>query len=509
MEKIIKVNIIFIILFIVFSSFSNVFAADLQTSLKVIKEASETGYLENDQGYIEERIVSSDSENGELTVQLSVNNKEKDNSTEITKYENTEIFILVPENLTDEARTQYSSYIDTLATKIFEQNENTKIGIIGIQGPIQDNTIDEDGKLVDGENDESGVKGTAENAEIVANLTNKKEDLVNAFLLMNSSKTEYYSNLQAAIRLANNSYSNNVNKILVSLYDNVSSTAIGISNQAPSYGGIFSEYNTVEESVKAHLDSLVKNTKSEILALKNKNINFILLRPDNTSFDREYYSTQTGEFLLKIDGTPYVNELYGTLENPTYGKMYSLNNDRLEDIVTNYIYKDIIEEIRPSIENSKIKYYFSKEIFDNFEVTILNSDITNIDTINLQNDGHIEWDIGKLSGNQSSILEYKLKIKDMKNTQLLNKIINISEKTEFTYTNYLNEDKSKTITSSPQIQLVEIVNPVQPESNDKDDTIAPEKLPYTGLKITLICIIVAVIIGAVLALLKYSKLKDI
>ena len=97
MEKIIKVNIIFIILFIVFSSFSNVFAADLQTSLKVIKEASETGYLEDDQGYIEERIVSSDSENGELTVQLSVNNKEKDNSTEITKYENTEIFILVPE----------------------------------------------------------------------------------------------------------------------------------------------------------------------------------------------------------------------------------------------------------------------------------------------------------------------------------------------------------------------------------------------------------------------------
>ena len=336
-----------------------------------------------------------------------------------------------------------------------------------------------------------------------------KEDLLNGLSLMNSSKTEYYTNLQAAIRLANNSYSNNVNKILVSLYDNVSSTAIGISNQAPSYGGIFSEYNTVEESVKAHLDSLVKNTKSEILALKNKNINFILLRPDNTSFDREYYSTQTGEFLLKIDGTPYVNELYGTLENPTYGKMYSLNNDRLEDIVTNYIYKDIIEEIRPSIENSKIKYYFSKEIFDNFEVTILNSDITNIDTINLQNDGHIEWDIGKLSGNQSSILEYKLKIKDMKNTQLLNKIINISEKTEFTYTNYLNEDKSKTITSSPQIQLVEIVNPVQPESNDKDDTIAPEKLPYTGLKITLICIIVAVIIGAVLALLKYSKLKDI
>ena len=354
MEKIIKVNIIFIILFIVFSSFSNVFAADLQTSLKVIKEASETGYLEDDQGYIEERIVSSDSENGELTVQLSVNNKEKDNSTEITKYENTEIFILVPENLTDEARTQYSSYIDTLATKIFEQNENTKIGIIGIQGPIQDNTIDEDGKLVDGENDESGVKGTAENAEIVANLTNKKEDLVNAFLLMNSSKTEYYSNLQAAIRLANNSYSNNVNKILVSLYDNVSSTAIGISNQAPSYGGIFSEYNTVEESVKAHLDSLVKNTKSEILALKNKNINFILLRPDNTSFDREYYSTQTGEFLLKIDGTPYVNELYGTLENPTYGKMYSLNNDRLEDIVTNYIYKDIIYKLYIEDRNKEI-----------------------------------------------------------------------------------------------------------------------------------------------------------
>ena len=78
MKKLIKINIIFLILSIVFSSFSSVFATDLQTSLKVVKDSSEIGYLEDNQGYIEKRIVSSDSKNGEITVQLSVNNKEKD-----------------------------------------------------------------------------------------------------------------------------------------------------------------------------------------------------------------------------------------------------------------------------------------------------------------------------------------------------------------------------------------------------------------------------------------------
>ena len=507
MKKLIKINIIFLILSIVFSSFSSVFATDLQTSLKVVKDSSEIGYLEDNQGYIEKRIVSSDSKNGEMTVQLSVNNKEKDTSTEIIKYENTEIFILVSENIDDEKRTEYFSYIDTLATKVFEQNENTKIGIIGIQGPIADFTTNEDGDIIyDGENDESGVKGTAENAEIVVNLTDNIENLIKGLEQMNSDKIGYYTNLQAAIRLANNSYSNNVNKILISLFDNVPATAIGVSNTGPSYGGIFGEYRTAEEACRAHLDSLVKNTKSEILTLKNKNVKFILLRPDNTMFGRKFYSSTTGEFLLEIDGTPYANELYGTLENPTYGKMYSLNNDTLEDIVTNYIYQDIMEEVRPSIKNAKIKDYFSKEILDNFEITIINNDTSNVDITNLENSGYLEWNIGELNGNTSEILEYKIKMKNMANTQLLNQIINISERTEFTYTNYLDEEASKTLISSPQIQLVQVA---AQEPEEKDDTLAPGKLPHAGLSITLVCIIPLVMLGVIVIIFKYNKVKDI
>ena len=45
----------------------NVNAAELKTKLDVITQASETKYLENDQGYISKTIVDSNAETGEVT----------------------------------------------------------------------------------------------------------------------------------------------------------------------------------------------------------------------------------------------------------------------------------------------------------------------------------------------------------------------------------------------------------------------------------------------------------
>ena len=67
------------------------------------------------------------------------------------------------------------------------------------------------------------------------------------------------------------------------------------------------------------------------------------LRPDDTSFDQTWTNADTGEIILELDGKPYVDDLYGSIDNPTYGKMYSLNNANLEQIVTDYIYNDVME----------------------------------------------------------------------------------------------------------------------------------------------------------------------
>ena len=227
--------------------------------------------------------------------------------------------------------------IENLSNNIFRANTKTKIGIIGITGTIRDRSIDENGNMVTGEKDEGMVDGTAENSEIVVELTNNLDIIKNSLQHMNSSKNIYHNNLQAAIRLANRSYSNNVNKILISLYDGVPDIAIGVHSEV-TYGW-FSEYSTAEEGIKAKHENIANYTRSEIMTLKDSDISFILLRPDDTSYDETWYHTSTGEKLLDFDGSPYVQKLYGTMDNPTYGKMYSFNDTNIDTIITENIYQ--------------------------------------------------------------------------------------------------------------------------------------------------------------------------
>ena len=433
----------------------NVFAVDIKTRLDIVQKASETKNLDDNQGTIQKSIISSNQETGEVNLKVTVNNISTKSNSDGQIYENTEVFIIVPE-YTDAAENENLTYVETLASKVLGQNSKTKIGVIGIQGPIRDNYIDNEGRLVQNENDQSAVNGTANDAECIVNLTDNIDVFKNSLRNMNSEKKEYYSNLQAALRLARNSFSNKVNKILISIYDRAPSTAIGLSSQGYSYGGWFSQYSTAEEAIRAKLDDLVSYTKSEILLLKDSNIDFILLRPDDTEFDQKWYSTSTGELSVEIDGKPYADNLYGTLEKPTYGKMYSLNNDNLEEIVTEYIYSDVMEKIQPSMTNVTIDDYFPKEIIDNFDIEIKNSDTMQIDTTKLLTDNYITYNVGNIEGNSSSSLEYTLKIKDMKNEDLLNKTIATNEKVELKYTDYLGNEKNVTLSSSPKIQLTEV-----------------------------------------------------
>ena len=510
-----KILYIFVLIFIIVLIFTPVNIASTTTQLSIVKNEADTKYLENDQGYLDKKIISSNAETGEVTVQLSLNNKKKEQEGEQVRYENTEIFIMVPVSISNEKKEEYSAYIETLANKVFDANSKTKIGIIGLEGTVRDSELDEDGNLVWGENDEGDVLGSEDEGEIVVNLTNNISDLTNGILNMNPDNIGYYINLQSAIRLAKNSYSNNINKILISLYDNVPSIAIGVKSEV-SHGGIFSEYDTTEEAVIGKHEKIVSYTKNEILSLANENIDFILLRPDDTSFDQKWYSTTTGELSLEFDGSPYVQDLYGTLDNPTYGKMYSLNNDSLEKIVTEYIYTDIIETVGTTMESIEVKDYFPQDILNNFDISF--SDSTNLDFSTLQEEGYITWNIEKLDREQTATIEYTLKIRNINNTQLLNKEIATNERVELTYVDYEGTEKEAILESSPIIKLVNIELPdnnnININTDNKntglvDNTIAPGKIPQTGKTITIIAI-VSIIAGlGILWYTKLRKMKDI
>jgi len=490
--------------------------------LFVVQGASETKYLENEQGIIDNKIISSDNENGEITMKLSINNT-KSNQGSNKKYENTEIFIIVDETIANDTEKldTYKTYISKLSEKIFERNSNTKIGIIGMKGPIRDHIIDEDGKIINGPNDEGNIKGTADNAEIVMDLTNNLDNITNGIKTMNSDNLDYYYNFEASIKLAIDTYSDKVNKILISLYDNVPSTAIGIESQV-TYGGILSDYNTVEEAVIGKHEKIVNNTKREILSLKKSNIDFIMLRPADTSFDQKWYDNETGVVNFEFDGSPYVEKLYGTLEQPTYGKMYSLDEESLEKIVIDNIYDDVIEKIGTDMKSVVAKCYFPKDIINNFSIKISDDDKSKVDITKLQTDGYIIWNIGDLNSNKSEDLEYTVKIKDMKNSELLNKLISINEEVEITYKNYLNNQNSIKLLDNPKVKLIEKTEQLEPDvddkpngsngggtNNKKDDTVAPGTIPQTGESVIILSSTILIAVIGIILFIKCKKDRDI
>ncbi len=445
-----KVGYISLIMFIILSLFSNVFAMDLKTQLNVIQKSSETKYLENNQGYISKTIVDSNKDTGEVTIELKLSNTKKE-TEQTEKYEDTEVYLLVDENIVKDADKlpKYLKDVESLTKKIFESNSKTKVGIIGIKGTICD-LWNEGGKTFEGDKHEGNVPGSDSNAEVVVKLTNNIDSIKNGIKNMNASKNRYYTNLQAAIRLANNSYSKNVNKILISLFDNVPDIAIGVKSQVSGYG------STKERVIALH-EKIATYTKNEILTLKKSNVSFILLRPDDTSYDETWYSLTTGEKLLDFDGSPYVKKLYGTVDNPTYGKMYNFNDSNIETIITENIYQDVKKLIQPDISNTKVVDYFPTDIINNFDFAYVGK--PNIGTVsdNIdENTNTITWDIGKLEGTNTATLKYKLKIKDMKNEELLNKTIATNEKVVLTYKDSEAKDYTVTLSSSPKIQLSEV-----------------------------------------------------
>ena len=505
-----------IVIFVCIMPYS-VNAQDVQNSLNVIKMEAETTYLDNSTGFLDNKITSFDSNLGTVNLELTLNNSTFREDQDTVHYENTEIFIILPETNSIETKTTYANYIETFANKVFEANSNTKIGIIGMNGTINDS--DENNIATD--NNEGSIPGSMDDAQIITMPTTNVTDLVNGITNMNPENWSYFYNLQVAIRIARNNFSDNVNKILISLYDDVPRIVIGQQAQT-EYGGFTGL--TASEAVDQLLTRVVNDTKEEILNLPDENISFILLRPDNTSYDQIWSNPETGEIILELDGSPYVNDLYGTIDNPTYGTMYSLNNDNLEQIVTDYIYNDVMDEIGTSISNVSIEFTFSQDILDNFDITIGNSSDMNID--NLSTDGIMVWNVGSLEANESATLQYSLQIKHMDDSSLLDRTIPIAEQVVLTYNDASAQEHTVTSTDSPSIRLVndEAIEISDSENNDVnnndninnnntnnsvDNTVAPGILPQAGISHIILVIIALAVIVMIVLVKKNIEYKDI
>ena len=418
---------------------SSVNATELKTQLDVIQKASETEYLENDQGFISKTIVDSNKDTGEVTIELKVSNTTKETETETS----TEVFLVVDNSpsmdyITTSGESRKKVVLDSaskLVESIFNLSNSVKVGLIDFRGYYA-------GGLIDWE-----VPASIDNAKVRQKLTNKKDDVLTAIKQQLSRNTESGTNIQAGLKTAENNFSANAgNKVIILLTDGIPNADVNGTN---------SGNNVTTEDAKA----VQETTKQTLLDLKSKGIYTItmLTGMDETDKDTDGNDIYTGEGESLPELLVAAQNVFGTQENPTADKYYLAKSADVNSIITNDILKDVTNKVRNPMNEVKIVDYFPEDIIENFEFSYVeNASLGNVSKTIDTEKKTIEWNIGTLKGDEVATLKYKLKIKDMKNEELLNKTIATNEKVVLTYKDTNSKDYTVELTSSPKIQLSEV-----------------------------------------------------
>ena len=484
-DSINKTIFIFLIIFIVFSIFSNVSASNLKTSLDVVQNASETKYLENDQGYISKTIVDSNSDTGEVTIELKLSNTKKE--TEQVTYDSTELIFVVDNSksmkeVVSETQTRRDVVIESakeFTSKLFKDVNNLKVGLVYYYGFDSED---------EGETSEQSY-GTLDTAKILTNLTNNENDVQNALTSLSTMNCNYGTNTDAGLQRAKSMFSSSktAQRFIILLSDGVPNHAIG---ESIATGGWFNP------SAETHTKNVNAKTRATMQSISNSNINLITML--------------TGLKDLSENETEILETVFGTTKEPNVGSLYNIADTDISNIIKEKIYVEVLEKVQNPINSTKIIDYFPKDITDNFEFSYVGNPSIGTVSDSIDNETNtIEWNIGTLKGNEIATLRYKLKIKDMKNEQLLNKTIATNEKVVLMYKDTDSKDYTVTLSSSPKIQLTE----VKEESNaaiNNDPTIkATGILPNAGVSIKILFIIVLIILFSIITYKKYNSYKDI
>lgn len=385
-------------------------------------------------GMFEKKIIASDLEKKELTLQLKVTN-----TTEPIFNKPTEIMLVIDNSLSmrdtiDSAKTTtrlkaVTDSAKTLATELLK-NEMVSIGVVSFS------TGSEEGTITD--------------ATLKIKPSKNVESVMNAITEIAEGELGPRTNIDAGLTLGNQNFSENCeSKYLILLTDGVPNTAIDGPTQKYS----------AETATK---------TKAKLNKLKDDNVTIFSVMTGVSSTKIETSTNLTYKALAE--------EIFGTTENPTVGKFYYIADSEIEKTICETILGNFLDTSANTLTNLKIYDYFPQQIVDNFEfsyVTTVNKG-TISPSIDLQNNVII-WTIETLEPKETATVSYKLKLKDTIDTSILNVILNTNQKVEITADQVKTEDGSNILVSkvSPKVRLT-IPEP------PKDNTIANTVIPQTG-----------------------------
>lgn len=404
---------------------------------------------------VERSVLSKDLDNKEIVLQLKVKNNEENlkPTGEIMLVIDNSKSMLDP--VTD-SQSREDLVIDsakTLITNLLEDNTKLKIGIVSFST-----------------NSDISKEGTIADAKIVSELTNSKEHLISSV-----SAIEYdgpRTNLDAGITLAKQYFTEETDKshkYVIVLSDGVPNVAIDYDKNYYS--------DDVISKTKSKLQSLSNITNNVIVMLTGISNGNAVASPATKTYDE------------------IISEIFGTTASPTIGKFYYITDDKIEDTIKSDIYKDLLP-ISKSITNIKVVDTLSQEIVDNFEFSYVKE--PTIGTISPKVDkstNSITWTIPELKSGETAIVQYKLKLKENYDEDIVNKILNTNSKLDVTYTDYSDATDTKSSNITPKVKLTE------PEE------VLPEKLPYAG-KTAFFSVISITIVFVIILGVKYFILKN-
>lgn len=442
---------IFLGLFLILILVANMsFASYSTVQMSVVEEPVATIEFGSNSKF-EKKLISKDLTNKEVTLQLQVNNGEASKKS-------TGEIVLVLDNsdsmnneiTTTNGKTTRKQLIfdsaKTVITNLLKDNKDLKISVVSFST-----------------NTTASKEGTTEDATLVSGLSNSSSVLTNAIdsIEANGPRTD----LEAGLDLASKQFSSTAtNKYMIVLTDGVPNVSLGHNN--PYYS-----------------DDTINATKAKLQAIEKQNIKLFTMLSGIS--DESYVPSGTTKTFGEI-----INEVFGTTKTPTAGTFYYVSDDKIEETVTT-IYNSLMP-ISQSYKNIQIVDYFPKEIIDNFDFAYVEK--ANIGEISAKVDttnNSITWTIPELASGQTATVQYKLKLKQNFDSNIVGKILNTNEKVDLSYNDFDNNKQEKTTDVTPKLKLAE----------------PPTQLPKAGLNSILAGIIIITVL-AIFFFVRFKKLNN-
>ena len=247
----------------------------------------------------------------------------------------------------------------------------------------------------------------------------------------------------------------------------------GVPNVALDYDGTYFS------------DNVINKTKTELESLGSAGYNVITMltgisNPNDTPGTRPDDKTYAD----------IIEEVFGTEENPTVGKFYYIQDNEIEQTITNDIYNDLLP-IEQVLTDIVITDYFPQEIIDNFEFAYVSE--PNIGTISADVDtesNSITWTISELQPGETATVQYTLSLKENFDSDIVGPILDTNEKVDISYTDFNGETVEDTSDVTPKLKLTE----------------PPVKLPAAGTPI-MIALFAGVVGSLIYSFVRFNTLN--